>query len=236
MSSSTPEPYDAERFRLAPRRPTSVFVLAILHLIFGGFGVFAGLCSGVIVAIGPANIMPQPPPPPPGAPKMPFPPDLAARQQRFIEQAIPYYQATQVAQAALWVVLAAMLVVAGVGLLRMRPWARKLSLAFAIAAIAWQLAWVVFSVSFLFPAMGDFYTQMEKEFPQAGFLWATSRAAVWAGLLVVPLMLAYPVVVLVLLNRRTVVDAFAGRPAAPAAPERDRPAGWHRPPPDAITR
>src|SRR5262249_39013639 len=157
-----------------------------------GFGVLMGLCSGVVAAVGPTNVMPQPPPPPAGA-KMPFPPDLAARQQRFLDQAIPYYPAVQVAQAAPWGVLAAMLVVAGVGLLRMRPWGRKLSLAFGIGAIVYQLAALVFMLGFMIPAMNDFYAQMQQEFPQAGFIFAASRVGVWASLLSVPLTLAYPV-------------------------------------------
>src|SRR5262245_12042977 len=115
MSSYTPEPYDDDRFRVTPRRPTSVTVLAVLHLIFGSLGVLMGLCGGVTLAIGLANLVPRTPAPPPGAPQLPFPPDLAVRQQRFLEQAIPFFNPIQVAQAVALLVLAALLVVAGIG-------------------------------------------------------------------------------------------------------------------------
>jgi hypothetical protein len=135
MSSYTLEAYPEDRFRLPPRRPTSVTVLAVLHLVFGGFGLLFGLCSGVMLAVGPVNFVPAPPPG--AATKTPFPTDLAARQQRFLEQKIPYYKAITAGQIVVWLIFSGILIVAGIGLFGLRPWSRTLSIVGGIAAIVY---------------------------------------------------------------------------------------------------
>jgi hypothetical protein len=222
MSSYTRDSDFEGRFRQAPQRPTPVLVIAILHLVFGGLSFVFGLCSGVMLAIGPASFTPQPPPGPAGA-QIPVPPDLALRQQRFLEQEIPFYRTITVTQLVLWLILSAVLIVAGIGLLGMRPWSRRLSLAYGIGSIVTQLASFIYTVTLMLPAMSAFYKQLEQDFPQAGPIWAFSRMGVWMSLVIVPVGLAYPIVVLVLLTRPKIVAAFANQPVLTDLPDRDWP-------------
>jgi hypothetical protein len=221
MSSSTPERGANNPFRPKPRGwQTTVQVIAILHLVYGGLTFVFSLCGGVMQAIGIANLVPKvpTPPPPPGMPA--FPTDLSQRLLKHLEEAIPFHNAVQLTQTALWLVLSALLIAAGIGLLNKRPWGRKLSIAYGVLSIAVQLAGHYYTIAFMFPAMRDFYLQMEQEYPKFAFLFASSRMSMWAGLVVVPVGLAYPIVVLVLMTRRGVVAVLAGEPAEIAEVER----------------
>lgn len=211
MSSSTPERGANNPFRPKPRASsTAVQVLAVVHLIYGGLSFVVGLCSGVLQALGVQNLTPKMPAPPPGAP--PFPTDLQDRILSFMDEALPYYRAYQMTQIVLWLILSLLLVAAGIGLLIRRPWGRKLSLAYGVLSLVVQLAGLVYVVAFVIPAMGDFYRQLEKEFPQMAFVFAASRVGQWMTPVVMPAGWIYPIVVLVLLTRPKVVAAFAGQP------------------------
>jgi hypothetical protein len=235
MSSYSDEPYSDDRFRLKSRRPTSVTVIAVLHLVFGGFGLIGGLCGLIVVAIGSTTLIPQPPAPPPGA-NVPFPPDINVRLDRFLKQELPFHQTITLVQTALGLVLSSVLVVAGIGLLAMRPRARRLSLVYSAVSIAFQLASLFYAILFVMPAMSSFYEQLVREFPAAAPLLTFSRMGVWVGVVFAPLAIAYPIVVFVLLTRRKVVAAFEGRPTLPDLPDRDRADDWPEPPADAFTR
>jgi hypothetical protein len=236
MSSYAPEPYPGDRFRLPPRRPTSVTVIAVLHLVFGSLGFFFGLCNGVLQAVGPVNFVPQMPPPPAGTKAPPFPTDLAPRLQRYLDANCPFYNVYMLSVISLGVILSACLVAAGMGLFAVRPWARRLSLAYAIGSISLQIVSLVYMVAFTLPAMSAFYRQLEQEFPAIAPFLAFSRISMWGGLAFIPVGMVYPIVVLVLLTRRNVVAAFESRPELPAVVELDGPQHRGGPPPDAIRR
>src|SRR5437763_636365 len=98
---------------MAKQRPTMVLVIAILNFVFGGLGIL-GSCVGGIVCLVMLNL----PDPPPGQPN-PFPNAL-----KFLANEVPSYTAFVMAGLVVGIIMAAALVLAGIGLLRMRPWAR----------------------------------------------------------------------------------------------------------------
>jgi hypothetical protein len=221
MSSSTPERGANNPFRPKPRTwSTTVQVIGILHLVFGGLTFVFGLVGGVMQAIGVTNFMPKMPAPPPRAGMPAFPTDMAERLLRYMEEVLPFHRAALLTQAALALILSAILVIAGIGLLNKRPWGRKLSLAYGVLSIVFQIAGMVYTVAFMFPAMSDFYRQMEQEYPNLALLFSSARVGMWAGLVAVPVGLIYPIVVLVLMTRRGVVAVFAGEPSEVAEVER----------------
>jgi hypothetical protein len=237
MSSYTPEPYRGDRLRLEGERPTSVTVIAILHLVFGGFGCLFGLCGVVMQAAGPMNFIPKPPPPPAGAKAPPFPADLGPRMQQHLEAEIPFYNTILLTQLVLGLFLSIMLVIAGIGLLSMRPWSRRLSLVYAIGSIVLQLAGLVFMVLFTLPAMANFFPQIEREFPAIPPpVVAISRLAMWAGPIFAPVGFVYPIVVLVLLTRTKVRVAFFDQQTRLDLPEQPWSAQRTDPPSDAFMR
>jgi hypothetical protein len=215
-------------------RPTAIVVFAVLHLVFGGFGVLGGLCLVGAQAIGPANIIPRPPPPPPGSKALPIPMDMSERLQKAYETEIPYYVPYVFTQATLGILLSVLMITAGVGLLFLRPWARRLSLVYGICSILFQLVGVIFLLSFLMPITNNFYRQMEREYPQAAFVFGISRMLTLVNFLVAPIGFVYPIIVLVLLTRPKLVAAFGDRqqlPDMPASEEQD-----FEPPSTAFTR
>jgi hypothetical protein len=230
MSSFTPERSPGKHPGLKRQMPTSVQVIAILHLVYGGLAISLGLCNGALQASGGVNNF-RPPAPPPGA-KVQLPPDVGPRMQRFFEDSIPFYNGIQITYLALWFVLSAVLVVAGIGLLGMRPWSRKLSLGYGFSSIAFQLANFIYLIAFVISAANDFYRQMEQEFPNMPLL-AVARTTTMVTFAFQLLGLIYPIVVLVLLTRRGVVAAFAGQPPEPAEIDGEKDPGL---PPGAFTR
>jgi hypothetical protein len=235
MSSYTREPYPDDRFRVTSWRPTSVTVIAILNLVFGTLGLIGGLCSGVGQVISAANIVPQPPPGPRAA-RTQIPPDFAERQQRFLEQEIPFYKVTTMTIIALGFPLSAMLIAAGIGLLGMRRRARKLSLIYGIVSIVYQVAGFAYTLTLQLPAMNTFFRQLEKEIPGSAQSVMFLRLILWFTLALVPIGLIYPIVVLVVLTRRKVVAAFEHQPALPDLSDRERENNWPEPPAGAFTR
>jgi hypothetical protein len=236
MSSYTPDAYPGDRFRLPPPRPTWVTVIAIIHLVFGGFGLIAGVCGGIVQAIGPMKFVPQPPPPPPGSKVPPFPTDLAPRLQRYLQTECPVYDTYLMTQIVLGLILSAMLVAAGIGLLSMRPWSRRLSLAYAAGSVAFQLAGVAYTLLFMIPAMTSFYEQIGKEYPAFAPFLMFSRVTAWMGAAAAPVGLVYPIIVFVLLRRPGVAAIFAGASRPNDLVDQPPPDRWGGPPPDAITR
>jgi hypothetical protein len=118
----------------------------------------------------------------------------------------------------------------------MWPWSRKLSLAYAVGSVALSLAGLIYLIAFFVPATTSFCDQIAQEFPKSAPFLAIMRVMAWASVAFIPVGMAYPIVVFVLLRRPNVVAAFAGQTRQTVLPERETPERWGGPPPDAITR
>src|SRR5262249_2521803 len=116
------------------KRPTAVLVIAICHFLFGGLGLFCGVCSGVMSASGAGKEFGKE-----------FAKGLnpdAERQaektqanERIKEARVPGYRFEKSFEVAMDWVLSLALVAAGFGLLYMKPWGHWLSTGYAIARI-----------------------------------------------------------------------------------------------------
>jgi hypothetical protein len=233
MSPYTADAYPDNRFRLPPPRPTSVIVIAIFHLLLGFWGLLGAAYTGIFLAVGPMTFAPTPPP---GAKPLPIPPDLAQRMQRYVQAECPYYTPYAVASLTLGLILSVMLIAAGIGLFSMRPWSRKLSLAYAVGSVALSLAGLIYMLAFFVPATSSFCDQTAQEFPASAPFLVMMRVTAWASAVFIPVGMAYPIVVFVLFRRPHVVAAFAGQTTPTVPPERAAPEPRGGPPPDAITR
>src|SRR5262245_27254711 len=112
-------------------RPASITVVAIFHFIFGGLGLLCGLCQGgaVMLLFAAEGAQAQA-----GAQGGPF----SAEQNQFNQEVIktikaraPWFLTYKLLEQVINIVFSVMLIVAGVGLLRMGSWARWLSVAYA---------------------------------------------------------------------------------------------------------
>src|SRR5262249_28225703 len=96
-----------------PERPASVLVMAILNMVFGGWYLLGMLCSGASLALAFA-VSPSP------AGAM----NPTAGMIEFMEREVPGYTVLMVGHTAATLLLATWLIVCGVGLLGLKPWAR----------------------------------------------------------------------------------------------------------------
>lgn len=107
------------------------------------------------------------------------------------------------------------LVVSGVGLLRMRPWARKVALAYAGYAILLVLGRTAYSVLVLFPRMAEVMGPQMQGGPEMGAMMGAS-AVMGAAI-----GLIYPSLLLVFMTRKDIVEALDapfGEPPTPHSP------------------
>jgi hypothetical protein len=124
------------------RRPAVVLVIAILNFVFGGIVVLCGLCAAGGNALTAAW----------GSSQKGTIGDPVADMTSFLDKEVPGWQVIEVMRGLLLVFLAVILIVAGVGLLKMQNWARWASLFYSVAAGVLSLAYLVYQVGFFLPA------------------------------------------------------------------------------------
>ncbi len=196
------------------QRPTSILILAILHLVAGGFGIFGSCYSVVIMATAnsassSATVVTPAPANPAGRPSPTAPPS-ASQIMKYYQEHIPAYKAFTFSALAVDLVLDLMLLASGIGLLLMHPWARVLSLIYAPLSILFHVVSFAYQLIFVIPATHDLFAHMTGSGPMGTLLAAITDISLIVGFLVV----IYPIVVLILLLRPSAVAAF--RDEAPA--------------------
>jgi hypothetical protein len=208
-------------------RPASVLVLAILQIVFGSLCFMLTTCGGVVQFAG-GNKMFKPPPGQ-GAPKD----DPEEKLEKLMEQKVPAYKAVQVAQLGLGILLSVALLVSGIGLLKLRPWARTLALVYAVVSILETIGSIIYESLFTMPILKEFVAG-ERARPgltpdeKMGYdmMEMIGNFAVFAPLIIV----IFPIVVLIILLRPSVRAAFSDAPRepVPGEPEDYADGGWGR--------
>lgn len=179
----------------ARRPPAGVVALGILHVVFASLYLALVTCGGLLHLTGAARAA------------TPGHAELQARAEQYLRQQYPLLMALDPVLQALYVGLAVVLVVAGTGLLKLRPWARRASLAFAVVFLG-ALAWTLVTTAFFFaPALNVFLAGEAARDP--GFAALAPQTSVWGVVVVHAVLMAYPVAVLVVLLRPAAREAFA---------------------------
>jgi hypothetical protein len=203
------------------KRPTGVLVIAILHLVGGGLLLLGTVC-GAVVQAATANLQKSAPAGPGGVSQQ----EMQAEMEKVIEKQAPGYKAVQYSETGLSLVIALLLLIAGVGLLSMQPWARLLSITYAIISILDHIFSLVYAFAFIVPATQAAAEQVFANDPSmkgapAGVTQVASIGAA-AVVLVQFAFIAYPITVLIVMTRRSVVAAFRGELPEEEMPQRDR--------------
>jgi hypothetical protein len=201
---------------LVRQRPAAVLVIAILHLVGGGLDLLGVVCGGAMQAAGAANPFGK------TAPAGPEQVELARLQQQIEALNPPGYIYGELTANF---VLDVMLLAAGIGLLSMRPWARTLSLVYAVLAILNRLFTVVFSFVVIIPAFEAMIQEHAPKDPQAQSVISLMKVGMIAGVVFGALFIIYPIVVLIILNLPHVKAAFLGQVEAPP-PSLPEDEGW----------
>src|SRR5262245_12408802 len=178
-------------------RPTPVLVIAILNLVLGGIGALATLGSSLVTASGArlAEALSQVHPVVVG----------------FLPVPGPMLTWTSVGLGAVGFGIYAATVIVAVGLLRLRPWARRGCVAVACLDIAYQLVSLYFLFVVLNPYGEDYGRQLEQWHRSQGMevsvtVSPTVGLALWFSLAAI--WVAYDLVQIVVLRRPHVRAAF----------------------------
>lgn len=184
-------------------RPTSVLVIAILHFVIGGTGALCNLCATVQLVVGSQVAS--------------FGNPQQAKQQQQIEEAltakIPGYRIHQVISLAASWLFTALLIVAGLGLLQMQMWGRTLSLVYAVLSLLHKIVTAIYIYVLVLPAYRDVFRLIDMPNKQAAQV-AETIAMVTAGV-TPPIMMIYPIVVLIVMLLPSVSAAFRSGGRAP---------------------
>jgi hypothetical protein len=128
---------------MKPERPVVVLVFAILNLVFGGLGILGFLCGGIILVFMFAVFSSAPA----GTPIPPLPSGLIT-----IFAVIFIYS----------LIMAVVLVLSGIGLLNMRPWARKAAIAYSIITITYSIVATVLNITHIGPTMQKWQNDLQE--------------------------------------------------------------------------
>jgi hypothetical protein len=171
------------------KKPTAVTVFGILNIVFAVFGMFAVLSSLVLfTALGTSSKNPV----------IQLIHDNHA-YAIWMELCIP-----------LGVVVSAALLAAGIGLLQLKPWARMVSIAYAIYSIVMVVAGSVVNYFFLMRPM------LAQAHLQRGPEAAAAIGGAIGGTVGGCFGLIYPVLLLIFMLRPNVVAAFSRAEDQPA--------------------
>jgi hypothetical protein len=188
--------------------PTAVMVIAILHFVFGGLGLLCGVCGGVMELAGGAKAFPQ-------AGDAEQRAHMQRQEERRIltekvqNERIPFYQAYTATNRVMNLVLSAVMVVAGFGLVYLKSWGRWLSVGYAVVSLLLQLVVLFYTVVYFGPAKQEVYRIMPPadEQERMEYSLAMPITPVCSGL-----VLLYPLAVLVVMFLPSVAKAFQPRP------------------------
>jgi hypothetical protein len=191
---------------MSRKRPAAVLVIAIFHFLFA----VCGLCGigGQVFARQLATFGAEGPDA-----------DLQIRMMDAME-ATPGYQTVQICQTVLMVVEVLLLFIAGIGLLLMQPWARTLSIIYAVLTILMVVFNLVYYFAVLQPALVPVYQELERTDPaKAKFAQLGGTGGVLFG---VCFQLIYSAAVLIVMLLPSVTKAFYAAPTPEDEHEEDR--------------
>lgn len=179
------QPPTTKSMRAPKPRPTSITVLGILNIVFGAMGVL-GMCFATL----PFWLLAS------NGPSMPPNPVLDIMRES------QGYRIFLIVSIALGIVAAIALLSAGIGLLKMRPWGRQLSIVYGVYAIFSAIAGVVANSVWVFGPL------MQKAAGSSGPEAAGAMGGMLGGTVGGCFGLIYPIVLLVFMFRPNVVESL----------------------------
>jgi hypothetical protein len=168
------------------QRPVAVTVFGILNLLFAVIGAFSIISTAVLLAL-------------PNVPN-----NLIFKMMR----ENPTYSAWTKVSLSFGALACLVLLAAGIGLLKLQPWGRKLSIGYAIYAIVAALAGTAVNAMVLIPPVLQAGDHQGPEY--AGMVGGAIGGTIGGCFGVV-----YPILLLIFMTRPKIVAAFAPA-AAPA--------------------
>jgi hypothetical protein len=196
-------------------RPTSITVIAILQLIFGGIVVLFYVCSGLITLASPmlAGVK--------GQAQKNNQPGAAVTFEEGLEKAMADLPAAGVLRYVNYAVngfLILAMIVGGIGLLRMHNWARVLTILYAVVSIADKVFDLIYSLMYEIPAVRAFLQTFHPANDQEKFMVNLLDVGIRLGPVIPVVLMIYPMIVLAYMLKRSNREAFQAPGAITAAP------------------
>jgi hypothetical protein len=196
-------------------RPTVVLVFAVLNIVFGSLALLIVSCGAVFQLI--VNRLAVSGAATSGALK-----DLVESSQKVQEAMqleVPGYTLITRVGLVMAFALTIAMIVGGIGLLRMKPWGRRLTIVWAGTLVLYQIAQTIYQVALVLPVQLRLQQEiMAKQAGQGPDLSVGSSFVVVFAILFALLLISYAVSFLVVMLLPTVSAAFAGK-ALPAGGE-----------------
>lgn len=198
------------------KRPTAVTVMGILNIIFGSLGLLAMLCLvmcfGIFISMTPDRDMP--------AGINPFKTMLNYPEIRY------YF----IVSGVVGLITSTILLIAGIGLLRMGNWARITSIGYSVFTILFQLATLFYNIGYFNPAM----ERWQRDYLERVAEWQRQRGGIGippqqpqnpmmnigGGIIGAIVGMIYSIVLLIMMLQPHVSAAFTGRGAIDDARDR----------------
>ena len=178
-------------------RPALVTVVAVLHFVFGGLGLLCQTTNGILQVSGAAekfSTMFQPSSNVQADPQMKKQMEMQEKMQKAIKD-VPGAQAKLWADLVQDTLLSICLIVAGVGLLQMRSWARILSLLYAVLSILYKIGSIVYAALYFLPAMQALAKEFAGDDPVSKIMGLSMNFSAYAGMGWVAVQMLYPIFV-----------------------------------------
>jgi hypothetical protein len=169
------------------QRPTSVTVFGILNIVFAAFGFFGVIASAMLFTLSGAN---------------------SSNPVIQLIQDNPSYAAWIKISVVLGILVSIGLLASGIGLLKLKPWARIFSIVYAIYSIVMIIVGTVVNYFFLVQPL------LEKAHNEQGPAAAGAIGGAIGGMFGGCLGIIYPILLLIFMMRPKVIAAF--NPSLPA--------------------
>jgi hypothetical protein len=196
------------------QRPTSLLLFGILHITFGVIWIFIGLCTVyMLLSSFQDKLLLEQNPSEMNKEQL----ELLDLQLRTVSTlgSTPLFAINILVWQTCSIAISMLLIVAGIGLIRVKPWARRLSIACAIVSIL-STVWVYFcDLAFTFPPLIAFFDQ-ERAYGSPGVksIVDLCLCATYGALVLNLVYFIYPVIVLIWMTKASTVGAFGTRAVA----------------------
>lgn len=183
------------------KRPTVLTVFGVLNIIFGSLGLLCNLCMGGFIALF-AVILNQP-----------AQDREVAKLQEMMRPLVdaPGFAAFITASMVVGIILAAVLLFSGIGLLKVQPWARTASIFWAVTSIIIQIGSLAYTIAVVNPAMENWLRQVAAQAKQGIPPPQNPAASAAQSVVGAVIGMTYAVVLLIFMFTPTVVNAFKRR-------------------------
>lgn len=172
---------------MSPRRKQKsglLLTMGIVTIVYGCLGLLCGSC-GVFGSVGSSSLA-----------KMPAANNPAIGMIQHMNKEVPNWLAIDIARSSAVILLSALIIVAGVGLLMQKSWGRWLTIIVSAALIVQQIIYTIYQFTTLMPAM----ERWAKTQPGAGgMMFGGGPAQQVGGVFGTILVLLFPLAFLVIM-------------------------------------